>query len=86
MPFIFDLYIFAKYECFLSKLNNVCMIIGMSLGITHGTYSAIGASKRMIKVDEDENAICRNEENRTSLSLASICMQIRDEFQVAKAP
>lgn len=33
----------------------------------------------MIKVDEDENAICcRNEGNRTSLSIAPICMRIRD--------
>jgi hypothetical protein len=41
---------------------------------------AIGAAERMIKVDEDENAICRNEGNRTSLSLDCICMQIRDGF------
>lgn len=32
----------------------------------------------MIKVDEDENAICCNEGNRTSLSIARICMRIRD--------
>lgn len=38
----------------------------------------IEANERMIKVDEDENAICRNEENRTFLSLARICMRIRD--------
>lgn len=42
--------------------------------------------RRMIKVDEDENAICcRNEGNRTSLSIARICMQIRDgSYWVAK--
>lgn len=60
------------------------MIIGMHLDITRGTYLAIKVSKRMIKVDEDENAICRNEENRTSLSLAPICMQIRDGFELPR--
>lgn len=50
----------------------------------YGILIAIDTSKRIIKVDEDENAICRNEENRTYLSLARICMQIRDGFELPR--
>lgn len=76
--------IYVQNDQYFSQIPILINITETSFLTLYGILIAIEATERIIKVDEDENAICRNEGNRTSLSLDRICMQIRDGFELPR--